>query len=796
MSEKTGFNPFIVVLVLIFMPLILFSQRQQSLLEKRAEHGESAMLLNIIPRPESVQAGDGFFTLNRQTVIYRGGNELPGQSLVRVFREAVSPATGFLLEETDKMPQNNAIVLVIDKQKEYGQEAYFTRVTPSIVHIEASTDAGLFYGLQSLLQLFPPEIRSSRLVQGVSWIAPAVVIRDKPAFPYRGAHLDVCRHFFPIDSVKRYIDHLARYKMNHFHWHLTDDQGWRIEIKKYPRLASVASCRDSTLIGHFSEEPRRYDRTRYCGYYTKEDAREIVRYAAERHIVVVPEIEMPGHARAALSAYPELSCNPDMPHSAAPDWGVFDDVFCPNEKTFAFLEDVLTEIMDIFPSPYIHIGGDECPKKAWKESPFCQELMKKMNLKDEHELQSYFIKRVDRFVTKKGRKVIGWDEILEGGLADNAAVMSWQGIEGGIAAAEQGHPVVMTPTSYAYFDYYQGDPREEPLAIGGFVPLSKVYHYQVIPAQLSPEKHQYILGPQCNLWTEYISTFQQVEYMILPRLLATAESGWTRHEHKDWDSFCQRLPYHFKMLDIMGVSHGKLSYNLQFLPATNEKGDFCIQIVCDVPRTDIVYTTDGTRPTLQSTRYVSPIPVKDSITIQALPVAYNKEQGQVQEKVIKPHAATLASVYYTVAADDKYSGNAGTRTLVDGIHGSTNFGDGCWQGFLADNCSLTFDLGNDKNIREINLSALQSSTSYILFPKKVSVEISRDSLSWESIAETSHDFDPLKEGNFIRHFSISLPANTKTRYLKVTAHNPEVLPPGHGGAGSKSWIFIDEIEVR
>ena len=416
--------------------------------------------------------------------------------------------------------------------------------------------AGFFYALQTLVQLIPPlEIKTLKEAPQKSFLLPYVYIRDQPRYDWRGMHLDVCRHFFPISFVKRYIDLIAAYKMNTFHWHLTEDQGWRIEIKKYPKLTEIGAWRSGTMIGSFKY--KQMDTIRHGGFYTQKEIKEVVAYATKRHITIIPEIEMPGHSLAAIASYPWLSCT-GKKQEVAKTWGVFDDVYCTKDSTFKFLEDVLTEVMALFPGNYIHIGGDECPKTRWKTCPNCQALMKKENLKDENELQSYFIKRIEKFVNSKGKQIIRWDEILEGGLAPNAAVMSWRGTEGGIAAAKQKHNVVMSPGKPCYFDHYQSrDKTSEPLAIGGFNPLDSVYNYNPTPVSLSDEEAKFIMGAQGNVWTEYILDEKQVEYMAVPRMIALAEVLWTKPENKNFANFIERLNKNKLLLDMWQVYYAK-----------------------------------------------------------------------------------------------------------------------------------------------------------------------------------------------------------------------------------------------
>lgn len=424
-----------------------------------------------------------------------------------------------------------------------GEEGYTLSVSKKGISILANTEAGLFYGIQTLIQLTP--------VTGTK--IPFVEITDYPRFGYRGLHLDVCRHIFPVEFVKKYIDLLAKHKFNRFHWHLTDDQGWRIEIKKYPKLQQIAAYRSGTVIGHAGHS-NKYDTIRYGGYYTQEEVKEVVKYAADRYVTIIPEIEMPGHATAAIAAYPQLGCRGDQVQTER-TFGVFDPIFCAGQdNTFNFLQDVLTEVMDLFPGTYIHIGGDEAPKTRWKECPHCQKRIKDNGLKDEHELQSYFIRRIEKFVNSKGKRIIGWDEILEGGLAPDATVMSWRGEEGGIAAAKENHDVIMTPGGWCYFDHYQDTSKTEPMSIGGLTPVRKVYTYEPLPAQLTPEQSKHILGAQANLWTEYILSPQHAEYMVYPRACALAEVVWSPKEKRDYLDFLQRMETHLQRLKNWNVN--------------------------------------------------------------------------------------------------------------------------------------------------------------------------------------------------------------------------------------------------
>lgn len=515
--------------------------------KSKTEEQALSPIVDIIPLPVTAHVKDGYYTL-------------PDTVTISAINPDEISAAAFLIEffTTQKVPAKivsdsvGSISLRSFVSKEILPEGYYRMVINTDgVDIFSTSASGLFYGVQSIMQLVQYDQSTVKV--------PLLTITDFPRFSWRGLHLDVCRHFFPIDFIKRYIDLMAHYKFNTFHWHLTEDQGWRIEIKKYPKLQDIAAFRKETLIGHYSDQPHKFDGQRYGGYYTQEEIKEVVAYAKQRHITIVPEIEMPGHALAALSAYPELGCT-GGPYEAATLWGVFDDVFCAGkESTFTFLENVLDEVITLFPGEYIHVGGDECPKARWKACANCQKRMKTEGLADEHELQSYFIQRMEKYLNARGRKLIGWDEILEGGLAPNAAVMSWRGEEGGIAAAQAGHNVVMSPGFALYFDHYQGNPKNEPVAFGGNSPLKKVYEYEPIPAALNQEELSYILGAQANVWTEYIKTPEHVEYMVYPRALALAEVVWSPKENRDWASFVTRLPHQFMRLEQQQVNYRKPS---------------------------------------------------------------------------------------------------------------------------------------------------------------------------------------------------------------------------------------------
>lgn len=506
----------------------------------------------IVPRPASVRTATGTFRISPTTRI---ATTETTRGLGRYLQQELGASTGYELELT-RRPAENTISLIVDRRLEVlGNEGYRLRVRPEGVEVRGGGPAGVFYGLQTLRQLLPAATFRRSPTKGVTWNLPALDIEDRPRFSWRGMHLDVARNFMSKNEVLRFLDLMALHKLNTFHWHLTDDQGWRIEIKRYPNLTKVGSKRTDTMLTY---DPPTYTGKPAEGFYTQGDIREIVAYAAERYITVVPEIEMPGHAQAAIAAYPELG-ESDKPLPVLTKWGVNENVFNTKDSTIEFLQNVLSEVMGLFPSKFIHVGGDECPKDQWKASPDAQARIKQLGLKDEHELQSWFIKQMDSYLTRHGRRLLGWDEILEGGLAPGATVMSWRGMESGVQAARAGHDVVMAPTSYTYLDYYQSQDRaREPHSIGGFLPLERVYSFDPVPPGLTPNEAVHILGGQGQIWTEYIRTYKHAEYMAFPRACALSEVLWSPKDGKDYDEFLGRLRIHASRLDILDVNYRKL----------------------------------------------------------------------------------------------------------------------------------------------------------------------------------------------------------------------------------------------
>ncbi len=747
--------------------------------------------VQIIPQPLRVEPREGSFKLQADTRIYVPADQPEWDLAAQYFMALAHSSTGYHLvsqpfKTAIREPRSNAIYFLPD-EKIAAAEGYTLEVRPNAILIRARTAAGAFYAVQSLRQLFPAAFNSPKAVSNTAWTATACLIEDAPRFKYRGLHLDVARHFFPVTFVKRYIDLLAVHKLNVFHWHLTEDQGWRIEIKKYPKLQTIAACRKETLIGHNSDLPQTFDGQPYCGYYTQAEVKEVVEYARRRFVTIIPEIEMPGHAQAALAAYPELGCT-GGPYATATKWGVFGDVFCAgNEQTFAFLDDVLTEVCALFPGPYVHVGGDECPKDSWKKCPKCQKRIKDEHLADEHALQSYFIGRAEKMLAKHDKKLIGWDEILEGGLSPSATVMSWRGIDGGIAAARLHHDVIMTPTTHVYFDYYQGDPATEKLGVGRLLPLEQTYSYEPIPDTLTAEEARYILGAQGNLWSEYTPKEAQVEYMVYPRACALAEVVWTAKERKIWPDFVQRLPAHFARLEAMGVNYAKTFYDVS---ASYSNGKVNLNTLD--AKSKIRFTTDGQEPTVRSAVYTEPFAIAKTTTVKAVVFRHEEPVGKVLNMQYLVHKASGKS--YTLSHSlGRYSGGD-TYALTNGIVGNARTHSINWVGLVNNDIDPVIDLGTPTAISRVTLHYLDNAGAWIYPPRGMEVYGSADGQNFTLLAKREV-LAQTKAGSHAETVVLETP-NAKTRYLKVVVQKFGVIPAGAPGAGEGAWVFVDEIMVE
>ncbi|HDT12722.1 MAG TPA: beta-N-acetylhexosaminidase [Candidatus Aminicenantes bacterium] len=754
---------------------------------------------SIIPAPSRLEARAGSFTIGTSTriVVPEGRTEL--QATASYLCEMLARATGYDLPvETvagSEAPPSGAIFLrTEDLEARLGPEGYILEADSDGIGIRAAAPAGAFYAVQTLRQLLPPAVDGRG-----PWTVPAVSIEDRPRFPWRGGHLDCSRHFFPKEFVLRWIDILAFHKLNTFHWHLTDDQGWRVEIKKYPRLTEVGAWRVDREDKHWNaREPQRPGETAtYGGFYTQDDIREVVAYAASRHITVVPEIEMPGHAMAALAAYPELSCT-GGPFTVKPGgyWPIT-DVFCPGrEATFEFLEDVLREVVALFPGPYVHIGADEVDKAEWVKCKACQARIRAEGLKDEKELQSYFVRRIEKVLEAMGKRLIGWDEILEGGLAPQATVMSWRGTEGGIEAAKAGHDVVMTPTSHCYFDYYQGDPAHEPLAIGGYLPLSKAYAFEPVPDVLTEAEASRVLGGQANIWTEYIASGDHAEYMALPRLAALAEAVWSPKDRRDWTDFTVRLRRLLAHYGAAGFRFARSAFLVAIkAEAQPEPGRISFVLETEIPGLEIRYTTDGTDPGPASRRYRKPIRLKKTAEVRAAAFEGRERLSPaVSAERFAVHAASGRAPVLAHPPGERYLGG-GDMALTDGLFGSRSHVDGRWQGFEGVDLEAVIDLGANRPVRRMAVKFLQNINAWIFPPAGVEFAVSKDGGTFEVVAEVANDVSPRLAEAVIREFSASFDVR-EARFVRVRARNIGAVPGWHDGAGGRAWLFADEIVVE
>ena len=679
-----------------------------------------------------------------------------------------------------------------------GPEAYSLEVVKNRIEIKAAKPAGFFYAVQTLRQLLPVEIESTQEQEKVDWLVPVISITDNPAFKWRGFMLDVSRHFFPKEDVLRMIDNLSLHKINTLHLHLVDDQGWRIEIKKYPKLTEVGAWRTNHEDQPWNSRPKQEagEKANYGGFYTREDIQQMVAYAQSQFITIVPEIEMPAHVTSALAAYPQYSCT-GGPFTVPPGglWPITDIYCAGNDSAFLFLEDVLNEVIDLFPSKYIHIGGDEATKSEWEKCPKCKKRIKAEGLKNTGELQSYFIKRIEKFINSKNRVLLGWDEILEGGLPAEATVMSWRGIQGGIEAANLGHDVVMSPNSDCYFDYYQGPMDQEPLAIGGFLPLIKVYNFNPVPEVLSAEAAKHILGGQANLWTEYVPNMKHAEYMTFPRIAALAEALWSGKEVRNWEDFSRRIQIFMKRYDQMYINYSKSAFKVSAKPEFDpEKKQLSVSLKSELAGLEIHYTIDGSEPNSLTPIYSEPIVLDKTSTLKAVAIINGNPAEKAMSQSFNINKATVKPVKYLVPYSEYYKGS-GNYTLVNGVRGSTNHSDGEWQAWSATNMEVVIDLQQATEIHSISVGSLQNIGSWIFFPKKMEFFTSTDGIKFQKVAETVNEVDPLSGEIQLKDFSAKFDAVTAS-FVKVVARNLDKAPKGHMGAGQAAWLFVDEIVVE
>lgn len=722
--------------------------------------------VQIIPQPNKIEVGKGNFKWNAKTKIFITSNNNELKETANYLATVLSNITGYSVEiKKGKTNAKNALILHLGKDG--SEESYVLNIDKDRIIIEASKPAGVFYGIQSLLQMIP--------VEGGNFALQAVKITDSPRFPYRGMHLDVSRNFFTKDEVKKYIDILAMYKFNRFHWHLTDGAGWRLEIKQYPLLTQKAAFRTEPDWNRFWHGDRKFAEegapNAYGGYYTQEEAKEIVAYAASKFITVIPEIEMPGHSEEVFVAYPHLSCSGE-PY-------VNSDFCAGNDESFTFLNNVLDEVIDIFPSHYIHIGGDEAAKTAWKTCPKCQKRIVDENLKDIDELQSYFIKRISKHLTSRGRSLIGWDEIIDGGLAADATVMVWREKEKGEVAARHGNQVIMTPGSHCYFDSYQADPTTEPKAIGGFLPLRKVYSFDVTPANdtLAP----FYIGGQGNIWTEYIPTYKHVEYMAFPRAIALAETLWSDKNSRNWNDFKNRLENQFPRLDKLEVNYHKPSFEIEMEERVDTVNKV-VEIKFEYEQNNPVirYTLDGTIPTNQSPIYTGTFSVDKVANMNAAIFVDDQIQKPILTRKTGYHRAVGKKVIYNTKWQSYPAG--GETALVDGYSGSLTYGDGRWQGFTSD-IDVVIDMGASVTLNSLSANFMQLIGPGVYMPKYVEVSLSSDGVNFEKAFRIENDLPKEYDRLFFKDFAGNL-SSKQARYIKVFAKN-------NGG-----FLFVDELVVN
>lgn len=783
---------------------------------------------NIVPLPNQMIPQEGRFELSSKVKVVTTACTPEVKTIADSLVERIALTSGIRLSQTDQA-NSSPPTITFAMNPQLPAEGYELSVKPSGIILSASQPNGFFYGVQSLYQLLPPAVYGRTKDKKAAWSVPAVEIQDAPRFPYRGLMLDVCRHFSELDYIYKFIDQLAAHKMNTFHWHLTDDQGWRIEIKKYPKLTEIGSKRKETLVDYYyTNWPQIFDGKEHGGYYTQEQIKAVVAYAASKYITVIPEIEMPGHAVAAIASYPELSCTPDTTYDVTGTWGVFDQVFCPKEETFAFLEGVLDEVIELFPSSYIHIGGDECPKTAWKNCDHCQTLIRTLGLKDdttpntvdgkkhtkEEKLQSYVITRMEKYLNSKGRNIIGWDEILEGGLAPNATVMSWRGVEGGITAAKAGHNAIMTPNPYVYLDHYQEDPEFAPTTIGGYNTLKKTYSYNPVPDDADELVKKHIIGLQGNIWNEYMQNDERRDYQTFPRAIAIAETGWTENRNKNWNSFCRRMVEEFERMDIMQVKACRNFFDVN-INTHVEPGSGVLNVVLEsfYPNADIRYTTDGSEPTEQSERYTQPFALTGQMDLKAAVFNKDKRLGKVSSKPLygnlisgKRFTTTPAMGWATGDAVNEYDvlgADSTTLGLTNGKRGN-NASYAPWTSFgMSDTCDeLEFIVNMEKptKISKVVFGSLFNPAYRILPAGGASVEVSNDGVQYREVAASTfaRQFPPKGRKAYTDSLSFQ---PTEAQFVKVKIQNGGTLRNGIDcrkdtpGKIIHADLYIDEIEI-
>lgn len=749
--------------------------------------------ISIIPQPVEIYQQEGVFKFTKQSQIVFSDVSL--EFIAQLASEQWQPYLGRKLKvtQTDNLEDAQRIVLILGDNETSHPEGYTLKIEHDNIKVVANTPAGVLYGVQTIYQLISANKKGT---------IPCATIVDYPRFEHRGMHLDVVRHFMPLEFVYKVLDYMAIHKLNRFHWHLTDDQGWRLEIKKYPKLTEVGAWRVDMSHRHWDDRPVVDDpeNATYGGFYTQEEVRAVVEYAAQRNIEVMPEIEVPAHAMAILAGYPHFSCTGEevgMPTGGV--WPITHILCAGNDDVYPFIEDILVEVMDLFPSEFIHMGGDEADKTQWRACPKCQQRIKDLNLKDEEELQGYFMKRVENFLTENGRVMVGWDEILDGGDISNAVVMSWRSHDGGYQAAQQGLRAIMTPTSHCYFDYYQGFAELEPLAIGGYIPLQKVYEFEPIPEGLTPEQEKLIMGGQGNHWGEFIPTTEHMEYMAFPRMAAMAEVLWSTKESRDWPDFTRRMTQQYERYDKLGINYALSAFQVGVEAEVDSINRALILTLstdtqADLPGVEIRYTLDGTEPTRRSPVYTEPISIQSSSTLKAVTFKDGKPLGKSRTNEYYVHKAFASKVDFLYPSHIRYNGKT-PRTLVDGIFGSNSHHDGHWKGFRGHDMVTTIELFEPTDVETISVHTLQNKTSWIFFPSEAIIEVSSNGTDYTQVGYGLPPVDPLKGGKIFHTFTNDMPAENVS-HIRVTLKNIKTCPEGHIGAGNPAFVFVSEIVVE
>lgn len=748
----------------------------------------SATNYSIVPFPQKLIEKKGNFTLNINTgIVYSQFtiHEVTAASSVFIHKLQTVSEIKLRINPSSVAQQNTIFIKKNANIK--NTEAYKLLISKDNIIIEASAPQGVFYALQSLSQLLPDKFESFTKQSNVNWIIPCCEIEDAPVMKYRGLMLDVCRSFSSVEEVKALIDQLSFLKLNTFHWHLTDDQGWRIEIKKYPKLTSVGGFRNKTLVGHYNTIPQMYDQKIVGGFYTQQEIREVVKYASDRFVEVIPEIEMPGHSMAALAAYPQFSCS-GGPFDVAEKWGVFNDIYCTKEETFLFLEDILSEVLPLFDSKYVHLGGDEAPHIRWHNCVNCQRRMKEFDLKTEMELQSYFVNRMEKFVNSKGKKMIGWEEILNKGLTKEATIMSWRGDNGSLEAARMGYNVIMTPGTHMYFDAYQSQSITEQLAIGGYNPIENVYSYNPQSDSLNPEQKKCIIGVQANLFTEYLPKRSNREYMLFPRIAALSEIAWLPTSKKNYKRFCTILPDLLNKYRIQGINFSKAFYNIEGTTTILPEGQ-CLTLA-SIAKGTIHYTVDGSTPDIKSPVFSSPILLGKEMTIRAVLFNGDENTENYYEQKFIENLLAGEKIEITTAPSAKYKGH-GATTLTDCIVGRYPLLGSQWLGYQGNDTEIMVSLKKPKDISELCLSSTNQVGQWIYAPSHVELYIQKPTNEFVLIGKFTFN-------EIIQNNSKATMKFPKTRAIAVKAivKNYGTIPQGNEGEGQNSWLFIDEFIAK